>query len=212
MPGTTVSADGEIAAGSSSLDESMVTGESMPVDKTVGAAVIGGTLNVGASPLFIRVTKVGTDTMLAQIVKLVSDAQNSKAPIQAYADKISTIFVPAVFCVALVALVVWLSVAFTVMPEDWLPAGTSKFMFSLLFFISTVVIACPCSLGLATPTAVMVGTGLGAREGVLIKGGDALETAHKIKAIIFDKTGTLTYGRHVRRDSTAAAHLTPPLV
>ena len=212
LPGTTVSADGEIAAGSSSLDESMVTGESMPVDKTVGAAVIGGTLNVGASPLFIRVTKVGTDTMLAQIVKLVSDAQNSKAPIQAYADKISTIFVPAVFCVALVALVVWLSVAFTVMPEDWLPAGTSKFMFSLLFFISTVVIACPCSLGLATPTAVMVGTGLGAREGVLIKGGDALETAHKIKAIIFDKTGTLTYGRHVRRDSTAAAHLTPPLV
>lgn len=207
LPGTTVSADGDIVAGSSSLDESMVTGESMPVDKAVGGTVIGGTLNVGASPLFIKVTKIGTDSMLAQIVKLISDAQNSKAPIQAYADKISTVFVPAVFGIALLVFVVWVSVAFTVMPEDWLPAGTSRFMFALLFFISTVVIACPCALGLATPTAVMVGTGLGAKEGILIKGGDALEMAHKIQAIIFDKTGTLTYGRPLVTDVIAVSTL-----
>jgi Cu+-exporting ATPase len=118
------------------------------------------------------------------------------------------VFVPAVLVIALVTLIVWLAVAYTVMPEDWLPDGTGPFMFSLLFFISTIVIACPCALGLATPTAVMVGSGLAANEGILIKGGEALERAHGIQAIIFDKTGTLTYGEPVVTDIITFASYT----
>jgi Cu+-exporting ATPase len=147
LPGTTVSADGEICLYSTSLDEAMITGESMPVDKGVGASVIGGTINVGAGPIFVTVTKIGSDAMLAQIVKLVDDAQTSKAPIQATADRISTIFVPLVIGTALLSFTIWVTAAYTVMPADWLPDGTGRFMFALLFFISTIVIACPCSLG-----------------------------------------------------------------
>ncbi|MDO8846806.1 MAG: heavy metal translocating P-type ATPase [Coriobacteriia bacterium] len=197
-PGDKVPVDGVVLEGASAVDESMLTGESIPVEKQVGDAVIGATLNKLGSFHF-RATKVGSDTALAQIVKLVEDAQGSKAPVQRFADRISAVFVPAVIGAAVLTFLVWL----LVVPRFVDPAFYAEltpFIKALLAGTSVVVIACPCALGLATPTAIMVGTGKGAENGILIKSGEALETAYKIKAIVFDKTGTLTHGKPVVTD------------
>ncbi|EXC35838.1 Copper-transporting ATPase RAN1 [Morus notabilis] len=195
LPGAKVPADGLVAWGTSYVNESMVTGESVPVSKQVGSRVIGGTINLHGA-LHIQATKVGSDTVLSQIISLVETAQMSKAPIQKFADFIASIFVPTVVMLALLTLLGWyMAGALGAYPESWLPENGNHFVFALMFSISVVVIACPCALGLATPTAVMVATGVGANNGVLIKGGDALERAQKIKYVIFDKTGTLTQGK-----------------
>jgi Cu+-exporting ATPase len=181
-PGEKIPVDGIIISGESTVDESMISGESMAVKKEVGAEVIGATLNKTGSFRF-KATRVGKDTALARIIKLVRDAQGSKAPIQRLADVIAGYFVPVVISIAIATFVIW----FNFGPK---PALT----FSLLNFVAVMIVACPCALGLATPTAVMVGTGKGAENGILIKGGESLETAHKIDTIVFDKTGTLTKG------------------
>ena len=180
-PGEKIPVDGIIIKGSSSVDESMLTGESIPVEKNAGDKVVGATINKHGSFEF-KVTKIGQETALSQIIKLIEDAQGSKAPIQNLADNISGWFVPAVLIIAALTFIVWFF---------FLGAGLT---FSLMAFTSVIVIACPCALGLATPTAIMVGTGKGAEYGVLIKGGEPLEAACKINAIVFDKTGTLTNG------------------
>jgi Cu+-exporting ATPase len=181
-PGAKIPVDGAVTDGHTAIDESMLTGESMPVDKKAGDAVYAASLNTTGTIQF-RAEKVGGDTALAQIIKLVEDAQGSKAPIAAFADKVSGVFVPVVCLIALAAGIAWF-------------IGTGgDLKFSLTIFISVLVIACPCALGLATPTAIMVGTGKGAENGILIKGGEALETAHKINTIVFDKTGTITEGK-----------------
>lgn len=180
-PGEKIPVDGEVVDGLTSIDESMLTGESMPVEKKIGDKVFGASINKNGSIKF-KATKIGSDTALAQIIKLVEDAQGSKAPIAQMADIVSGYFVPTVFVIAMVSAIVWLL------------AGQDA-VFALKVFIAVLVIACPCALGLATPTAIMVGTGKGAEYGVLIKGGEALETAHKINTIVFDKTGTITEGR-----------------
>lgn len=195
LPGTKVPADGVVAWGASYVNESMVTGESVPVLKEVDSLVIGGTINLHGA-LHIKATKVGGDAVLSQIISLVETAQMSKAPIQKFADFVASIFVPTVVALALLTLLGWyIGGALGTYPEQWLPEKGNHFVFALMFGISVVVIACPCALGLATPTAVMVATGVGANNGVLIKGGDALERAQKIKYVIFDKTGTLTQGK-----------------
>lgn len=194
-PGEKIPTDGTIMFGSSAIDESMITGESLPVNKTVGDEVIGATVNQQGI-LHVKTTKVGSETALSQIVKLVQDAQTSKAPIQGFADKISAVFVPVVVLIAIATFAIWsLLFAAGIVPSTWLTAGTTPFLFSFLLGVTVLVIACPCALGLATPTAVMVGTGLGAEHGILIKGGEPLETAHSINAVILDKTGTITYGK-----------------
>lgn len=180
-PGQRVPVDGLVIEGHSSIDESMVTGESFPVEKIVNAPVIGGTINKSGAFKF-KAIRVGKETTLAQIIQLVEEAQGSKAPVQELADKIAAIFVPAVFVIALASFSLWFLLG-------------KGFAFALTTFISVLIIACPCSLGLATPTAVMVGTGIGASNGILIKNASSLELAHKINAIVFDKTGTLTQGR-----------------
>lgn len=181
-PGEKIPVDGVILEGKSAVDESMITGESIPVAKEAKDQVIGATINKTGSFTFTA-TKVGKDTALAQIIKLVQDAQGSKAPIQRLADTIAGYFVPIVISIAIATFVVW----FNFGPD---PALT----FAFLNFVAVMIIACPCALGLATPTAVMVGTGKGAENGILIKGGESLETAHKLDTIVFDKTGTLTKG------------------
>ncbi len=180
-PGEKIPVDGEVLEGLTSVDESMLTGESIPVEKKAGDKVIGASINKNGSIRF-KATKVGSDTALSQIIKLVEDAQGSKAPIAQMADVVSGYFVPTVFIIALASAIIWLL------------AGQTG-VFALTIFIAVLVIACPCALGLATPTAIMVGTGKGAEYGVLIKGGEALETTHKINTIVFDKTGTITEGR-----------------
>ena len=195
-PGEKVPVDGNIIEGYSTLDESMVTGESMPVDKTVNDEVIGATINRTGAFKF-EATKVGKDTVLSQIIKLVEEAQGSKAPIQRLADQIAGIFVPVVIGIAVLTFGVWAIFG----PE---PA----FIFALVNFVAVLIIACPCALGLATPTAIMVGTGKGAENGVLIRSGEALETAHKIDAIILDKTGTLTKGQPALTDVVTRGGLT----
>ncbi len=195
-PGEKVPVDGVIRSGASSLDESMVTGESMPVDKTVGDAVIGATLNTTGTFTF-QATKVGKDTVLAQIIRLVEAAQGSKAPIQRLVDRVTGWFVPAVIGVAVLTAIVW----YVVGPA---PALT----YALLNFVAVLIIACPCALGLATPTSIMVGTGKGAEHGVLIRSGQALETAHKLQTLVFDKTGTLTAGKPALTDVVPAGTLT----
>jgi len=197
-PGDKVPVDGVVIDGASAVDESMLTGESIPVEKQVGDPVIGATLNKLGSFHF-RATKVGSDTALAQIVKLVEDAQGSKAPVQRFADRISAVFVPAVIGAALLTFLVWWFVVPNFV-EPGFYAEFTPFIKALLAGTSVVVIACPCALGLATPTAIMVGTGKGAENGILIKSGEALETAYKIKAMVFDKTGTLTHGKPVVTD------------
>ncbi|KAK4270659.1 hypothetical protein QN277_019438 [Acacia crassicarpa] len=195
LPGTKIPADGTVTWGSSYVNESMVTGEAVPVSKEVNASVIGGTINLHGV-LHIQATKVGADTVLSQIISLVETAQMSKAPIQKFADYVASIFVPTVVSLALLTLLGWyVAGALGAYPDKWLPKNGNHFVFALMFAISVVVIACPCALGLATPTAVMVATGVGAKNGVLIKGGDALEKAQMVKHLIFDKTGTLTQGK-----------------
>ena len=190
-PGEKIPVDGMVTKGQSSVDESMITGESIPVEKTVGAAVIGATINKHGSFEFTA-TKVGSETTLAQIIRVVEEAQGSKAPIQAFADKISAYFVPIVIGLAILTFGVW-----------FFALGASL-SFSLMAFTAVIVIACPCALGLATPTAIMVGTGKGAEYGILIKGGEPLEAACKIKAIVFDKTGTRTKGKPEVTDIVSA--------
>jgi P-type Cu+ transporter len=182
-PGETVPVDGVLAEGRSALDESMLTGESLPVEKSPGDAVIGATLNKTGSFVF-RATKVGRDTALAQIVRLVEEAQGSKAPIQQLADRIAEVFVPAILALAAITFVGWLLLG----PEP-------RLTLALQAAIAVLIIACPCALGLATPTAIMVGTGKAAENGILIRGGEALESARRVNAIVLDKTGTLTRGK-----------------
>ena len=191
-PGEKVPVDGIVRQGYSSIDESMITGESMPVEKKVGDEVIGATINKTGSFQF-EATKVGKDTTLAQIIRLVEEAQGSKAPIQRLADIIASYFVPVVIGIALVTFIIWYFVG---------PAPA--FTFALLNFIAVLIIACPCALGLATPTAIMVGTGKGAENGILIRSAEALERAHRINTVLLDKTGTLTQGKPLVTDIIAA--------
>jgi Cu+-exporting ATPase len=199
-PGEKIPVDGSVLDGRSAVDESMITGESLPVDKGPGDEVIGATINKLGSFTF-RALKVGKDTALAQIIQLVQDAQGTKAPIQRLADRIAGYFVPAVISVAIATFVIW---------YDFGPSP--RLTFALLNFVAVMIIACPCALGLATPTAVMVGTGKGAERGILIKSGESLETAHKIDTVIFDKTGTLTKGEPEVTDIVAAAGFTPEII
>ncbi|MBD7913432.1 heavy metal translocating P-type ATPase [Clostridium cibarium] len=185
-PGEKLPVDGEIVEGNTSIDESMLTGESIPVEKEIGSSVIGGSLNKTGFIKY-KATKVGKDTALAQIVKLVEDAQGSKAPIAKLADVISSYFVPIVIGLAVISSLAW-------------KISGENNVFALTIFISVLVIACPCALGLATPTAIMVGTGKGAENGVLIKGGEALETTYKLNTVVFDKTGTITEGKPMVTD------------
>ena len=185
-PGEKLPVDGEVIEGTTAIDEAMLTGESIPVEKIVGSKVIGASINKTGFIKY-KATKVGKDTVLSQIIKLVEDAQGSKAPIAKMADIIASYFVPIVICLAILASI------------GWLIAGENG-VFALTIFISVLVIACPCALGLATPTAIMVGTGKGAEYGVLIKGGEALEITHQIDTIVFDKTGTITEGKPIVTD------------
>eukprot|EP00271_Cylindrocystis_brebissonii_P007903 TRINITY_DN21809_c0_g1_i1.p1 TRINITY_DN21809_c0_g1~~TRINITY_DN21809_c0_g1_i1.p1 ORF type:complete len:1089 (-),score=224.28 TRINITY_DN21809_c0_g1_i1:538-3804(-) len=195
LPGAQVPADGLVVGGQSHVNESMLTGEASPVAKGVGDPIIGGTINL-TGILKVEAVRVGSETALSQIVRLVENAQLSKAPIQKFADYVSSIFVPVVVLLSLATWVCWYTAGrMGCYPDSWLPSGTDHFLFALLFGIAVLVIACPCALGLATPTAVMVATGMGAANGILIKGGEALERAHKVQCVAFDKTGTLTRGR-----------------
>jgi len=191
-PGAKIPVDGVVTSGQSAVDESMLTGESMPVDKKSGDPVYAATINSNGVIRF-KAEKVGSETALAQIIKLVEDAQGSKAPIAQMADIVSGYFVPVVCAIALAAGIAWFIAASSGIVN--VPSGKSVTEFALTIFISVLVIACPCALGLATPTAIMVATGKGAENGILIKSGEALETAHKIKTIVFDKTGTITEGK-----------------
>jgi len=182
-PGEKVATDGLIMEGSSAVDEAMLTGESLPVQKQAGDPVFGATLNKTGSFRF-RVTKVGADTMLSQIVKLVEDAQGSRAPIQRLADKVSAIFVPTVVVIAILTFVIWFDLA---------PVGT-RLPLALVNFVAVLIIACPCALGLATPTAIMVSTGKGAEHGVLVRNAESLEKAYQVNTVLLDKTGTITRG------------------
>lgn len=192
-PGERIPVDGEVLSGESTVDESMLTGESLPVNKETGQKVFAATINKTGSFTF-RATGVGARTALAQIIRMVEEAQGSKAPVQRLADKVASVFVPAVFVIAFITFAVWY----------FIPAE-SNFSRALINFVSVLVIACPCALGLATPTAIMVGTGLGAQSGILIKGGETLEKARNLSVVIFDKTGTLTRGEHSVTDIVAAA-------
>ncbi|WP_019790264.1 heavy metal translocating P-type ATPase [Streptococcus sobrinus] len=181
-PGQKIPVDGQVLSGHSSVDESMLTGESIPVEKTIGDQVYGGSIN-SQGALTIETQKLGKDTLLSQIIKLVEDAQATKAPIAKIADQVSGVFVPVVMGIALVTGLAWFFL------------GGQSFSFALTVAVSVLVIACPCALGLATPTAIMVGTGLAAKNGILFKSGDSLELAHQVDTIVFDKTGTLTRGK-----------------
>lgn len=178
--GDKIALDGVIIKGSSACDESMLTGESLPIEKSEGDFVTGGSINLDGL-LYVKVSAIGEDTTLSKIIKFVEDAQSKKAPISKTADYVSGIFVPVVIAISLLSAVIWL-------------ISGADFSFALKIFTSVLVVACPCALGLATPTAIMVGTGLGAKNGILIRNGEVLETTHKIKAAVFDKTGTLTLG------------------
>ena len=188
-PGAKIPLDGIVIKGESGVNEAMITGESIPVEKTIGANVIGGSININGV-LYVKITRVGEDTTLAKIIKFVEDAQGKKAPISKLADKVAGIFVPAVIIIAVVASLIWLLLG-------------KDISFVLRIFTSVLVIACPCSLGLATPTAIMVGTGLGASNGILIRNGEILEIAHKIDTVVLDKTGTITEGKPSVRDVVA---------
>ncbi len=195
-PGEKIPTDGVVLTGTSAVDESMLTGESMPVTKEPASEVFGATINRSGSFTF-RATKIGAETALAQIIRLVEEAQGSKAPIQRIADRVAAVFVPTVMAIAVITFIFW---AFFV-PDP-------VFTRALLNFVSVLIIACPCAMGLATPTAVMVGTGIGAEKGILIKGGESLEKAHRLTMIVFDKTGTLTVGEPRVTDIVTAPGIT----
>ncbi len=199
-PGEKIPVDGVIIQGSASVDQSMLTGEALPVEKKVGDTIIGATLNINGFFQF-RATKVGQDTALAQIVKLVENAQGSKAPIQRLADKVAAIFVPVVLAIAFLTFLSW----YLALSLGWYQVNAGAFIFALTAFIAVLVIACPCALGLATPTAIMVGTGKGAQNGILFKSAEALELACRVKTVVFDKTGTLTQGQPVLTDVSPVA-------
>jgi Cu+-exporting ATPase len=199
-PGEKIPTDGVVVSGSSTVDESMLTGESMPAVKEKGQEVFAATMNRTGSFTF-RATRIGAETALAQIIRLVEEAQGSKAPVQRLADRVASVFVPVVFAIAIVTFVIW----YYVFPDQ-------TFSRALLNFVSVLVIACPCALGLATPTAVMVGTGLGAENGILIKGGESLENACKLTLVVFDKTGTLTRGEPEVTDILTAPGVSPERV
>ena len=196
-PGEKIPVDGVVREGASAVDESMLTGESLPVEKRPGDGVIGATLNKTGTFRF-EATKIGKETVLAQIIRLVEEAQGSKAPIQRLADRVAGVFVPTVIGIAVLTFLVWLAVG-----------PSPAFLFAMLNFVAVLIIACPCALGLATPTAIMVGTGKGAELGILIRSGASLETAHKVTTVVFDKTGTLTKGEpevtDIVRDETDEA-------
>jgi Cu+-exporting ATPase len=196
-PGEKVPTDGVVLVGSSAVDESMLTGESLPVEKSAGDAVIGATVNQ-MGMLRVRATKVGADTMLSSIIRLVEEAQGSKAPIQRLADAVAGVFVPAVLVIAGLTFVVWSVVGYVfgfLPPSAQANAATSPWIVALVAGIAVLVVACPCALGLATPTAIMVGTGEGAEQGILIKGGESLERLQAVSAVLLDKTGTITRGK-----------------
>ncbi len=192
-PGERLAVDGEVVDGGSAIDESMLTGESMPVSKTIGDRVFGGTVN-GSGALVTRATSLGEDSALARIVKLMREAQATRAPIQSLADRVSGVFVPVVFVIALATLVVWLAAG-----------GRAHAAQAIAASVSVLIIACPCAMGLAVPTAVMVATGKGAERGVLIKGGRALERAGSVDVVLLDKTGTMTTGRPTVTDIVPAS-------
>ncbi|XP_034894647.1 probable copper-transporting ATPase HMA5 [Populus alba] len=197
IPGAKAASDGFVIWGQSHVNESMITGEARPVAKREGDTVIGGTVNENGV-LHIKATRVGSESALSQIVRLVESAQMAKAPVQKFADRISKYFVPLVIILSISTWLAWfLAGKFHGYPDSWIPKSMDSFQLALQFGISVMVIACPCALGLATPTAVMVGTGVGASQGILIKGGQALESAHKVNCFVFDKTGTLTMGKPV---------------
>ncbi|MGY3089382.1 Cu+-exporting ATPase [Hymenobacter sp. UYAg731] len=200
-PGEKVATDGRITEGQSAVDEAMLTGESLPVEKKTGDPVFGATLNKTGSFRF-EVTKVGSDTMLSQIVKLVEDAQGSRAPIQRLADKVSAIFVPTVVVIAILTFVIWFDLA---------PANT-RLPLALVNFVAVLIIACPCALGLATPTAIMVSTGKGAEHGVLIRNAEALEKAYQVNTVLLDKTGTITKGEPAVTDFLPPGQDSPRLL
>lgn len=189
-PGEKIPVDGEVIEGRSTIDESMLTGESLPVEKGPGGTVFGATLNRTGSFTF-RADRVGAATVLAQIIRLVAEAQGRKAPVQRLADTVAGIFVPVVLLIAMVTLLAWVFIV----PQAYLLPGQTRLVAALLHFVAVLIIACPCALGLATPTAIMVGTGRAAEMGILIKGGEVLERAHALTVIVFDKTGTLTHGQ-----------------
>lgn len=181
-PGSRIPLDGTVVRGSSSVDESMLTGESVPVEKELGDTVIGGSMNYNGA-MEVEVTRTGSDTTLSKIIKMIEDAQGKKAPISKLADKVAGVFVPTVMVIAAASALLWLVI------------GGKDIAFVLTIFVAVLVIACPCALGLATPTAIMVGTGVGASHGILIKSGEALEICHKVDTVILDKTGTITEGK-----------------
>jgi len=183
-PGGKIPADGKVSRGYSTVDESMITGESMPIEKNVGSKVIGGTINKTGNFEF-EVTAIGDNSILGQIIKMVEEAQGSKAPIQKLADKIAAVFVPVIILISILTF------------AGWLFFSDAGFSAALINFVAVLIIACPCALGLATPTAIIVGTGRGAQKGILIKNAESLELAHKIDTIVFDKTGTITTGKPV---------------
>ena len=191
-PGERIPTDGALISGESTVNESMLTGESMPVSKKPADDVFAGTINQSGSFVF-KATRVGAETALARIISLVEEAQGSKAPIQRLADKVASIFVPAVVSVAVVTFIIW-----------YFAVPGHVFSRAILNFVSVLIISCPCAMGLATPTAVMVGTGLGAESGILIKGGESLERAHRLDTVVFDKTGTITRGEPDVTDVVAA--------
>jgi len=192
-PGNSVPIDGVVIFGKAIVDESMLTGEAHPVAKEIGSNVFGGTMNQQGN-IIVKVKKTAEHSSLNQIMKLVENAQNAKAPIQAYADTIAKYFVPFIITLSCLTWIVWFALTYGL--GDKIDRGMQgKFQFAFNFGISTLVIACPCALGLATPTAVMVGTGVAANYGILIKGGDILEKISKVSTIVFDKTGTLTSGK-----------------
>jgi P-type Cu+ transporter len=207
-----VPTDGVVVLGESAIDESMATGESMPVTKTVGDAVIGATINQ-TGLLHVEAKRIGADTFLAQVIRMVEDAQGTKVPIQEFADRVTSIFVPVVMGIALFTLLLWiffgsslqgvLAFAHNILP--WVDPTLSAATLTLVATISVLVIACPCALGLATPTALMVGSGLGAENGILIRSGGAIQTMREVRAIVFDKTGTLTMGKPRITDIIALA-------
>uniref|UniRef100_A0A061RQH4 P-type Cu(+) transporter n=2 Tax=Tetraselmis sp. GSL018 TaxID=582737 RepID=A0A061RQH4_9CHLO len=206
--GSSVPADGVVVVGTAEVDESMLTGESMPVVKTVDDKILGATV-VREGTVFLRVTSTGTDTVLSQIVRMIEDAQASKPPIQAMADAVSRVFVPAIVATSAAVFAGWLLAAeLGAVPQDWMGERT-PLAFALNMGIATMVVACPCAMGLAVPTAIMVGTGVAARNGVLIKEGEAIEHARKVTAVIFDKTGTLTEGKPRVTDVCGFDHKVP---
>jgi Cu+-exporting ATPase len=189
-PGSKIPTDGIIVQGYSSVNEAMITGESLPVNKGVNSSVYGGTINQ-QGVIHVRATKCVGESTVSNIVQLVQEAQSSKAPIQRIGDVISSYFVPIIVALSVAVFIIWISLA----ASDSVETNRAAFPFALQFFIAVLVISCPCAVGLAVPTAIMVGTGVGAKLGVLFKGGSVIEICHKVNVIVFDKTGTLTYGQ-----------------